>query len=106
MQFLKNQNLFSLMYNGKNLWDYEMKKNVRENDNKIITELILPDGLKITNIAKKHGDNAYEWVNCSKIPVRKRRISYPIFGIVIMSFRSKRISLWDGWHMSRIVKML
>lgn len=40
-----------------------MKKNVRENDNKIITELILPDGLKITNIAKKHGDNAYEWVN-------------------------------------------
>ena len=53
MQFLKNQNLFSLMYNEKNLWDYEMKKNVRENDNKIITELILPDGLKITNIAKK-----------------------------------------------------
>ena len=26
MRFLKNQNLFSLMYNGKNLWNYDVQK--------------------------------------------------------------------------------
>lgn len=63
MSFLKEQNLFSFMYNGKNIWDCEMRKNVREDGNKIITELLLPDGLKITNIAKTHENSAYEWVN-------------------------------------------
>ncbi|MDY5230831.1 MAG: alpha-galactosidase [Eubacteriales bacterium] len=63
MEFLKKQNLFSFLYDGKNIWDCEVQKTVSENDNEIITELALSDGLKVTNIAKKHGDNAYEWVN-------------------------------------------
>ena len=37
---------------------------VSENENeKRSTELALSDGLKVTNIAKKHSGNAYEWVS-------------------------------------------
>ena len=63
MEFLKNQNLFSFVYNGRNVWDCDMKKTVRENGEETVTELIFPDGLKVTNVVKKHGENAYEWVN-------------------------------------------
>ena len=63
MEFLKNQNLFSFVYNGRSIWDCELEKTVRENGEELITELLLPDGLKVTNIAKKHGEHAYEWVN-------------------------------------------
>lgn len=63
MEFLKKQNLFSFLYDGKSIWNCEVQKMVSENENEIITELALSDGLKVTNIAKKHGGNAYEWVN-------------------------------------------
>ena len=63
MEFLKKQNLFSFLYDGKSIWNCEVQKMVSENENEIITELALSDGLKVTNIAKKHSSNAYEWVN-------------------------------------------
>ena len=63
MEFLKKQNLFSFLYDGKSIWNCEVQKMVSENENEIITELTLSDGLKVTNIAKKHSGNAYEWVN-------------------------------------------
>ncbi|MBS6833178.1 MAG: alpha-galactosidase, partial [Clostridiales bacterium] len=63
MEFLKKQNLFSFLYDGKSIWNCEVQKMVSENENEIITELALSDGLKVTNIAKKHSGNAYEWVN-------------------------------------------
>ena len=63
MEFLKKQNLFSFSYDGRSIWNCKAERRVSENDNEIITELVLSDGLKVTNIAKKHGDNAYEWVN-------------------------------------------
>ena len=55
--------MFSFLYDGKSIWTCEVQKKVSENENEIITELALSDGLKVTNIAKKHDGNAYEWVN-------------------------------------------
>ena len=91
MEFLKKQNLFSFLYDGKSIWNCEVQKMVSENENEIITELALSDGLKVTNIAKKHSGNAYEWVNWFEIPVQSRRKSYRTFGIVTMLFRLKKM---------------
>lgn len=91
MEFLKKQNLFSFLYDGKSIWNCEVQKMVSENENEIITELALSDGLKVTNIAKKHSGNAYEWVNWFENTVQSRRKSYRTFGIVTMLFRLKKM---------------
>lgn len=63
MEFLKNNKRFSFLYDGKNIWDFDLKKNIQEDKNEIVIEYILNDELKIVNRAKKYADfDAYEWV--------------------------------------------
>ncbi len=64
MEFLRKNKLFSCKLGGKNIWDltYEVKK--EENGSTLTSVYTFPDGLKITNVAKKYHDyDAYEWVN-------------------------------------------
>lgn len=63
MEFLKNNNRLSFLYNGKSIWELSPQKSVRENGDEVVTEYILNNELKITNIAKKYADfDGYEWV--------------------------------------------
>ncbi|MBE6596109.1 MAG: hypothetical protein E7641_00415 [Ruminococcaceae bacterium] len=64
MEYLKNNNLFSFVYGGRSIWEYNFKKSVVQNGSEIITTYLFEDGLKVTNTAKKHDKyGAYEWVN-------------------------------------------
>lgn len=63
MDFLKSKKRFSLKYGEKSIWDCEFTVSEKEDGNSLITEYAFPDGLKITNTAKKYDDfGAYEWV--------------------------------------------
>lgn len=63
MKFLKNNKKLSFLYDGKNIWDFELETNIKENKDEIIVEYILNNELKIKNHAKKYADfDAYEWV--------------------------------------------
>ncbi len=65
MDFLKNNKRFSFMYGDKPFWDLNPYVKAAENGNSIEIEYTLPDGLKVTNIAKAYPDfDAYEWVTC------------------------------------------
>lgn len=64
MDFLKNNTRFSFLYGGKDAFECSFTKNIKENENEIITEYIFEDSLKVTNIAKYYPKyDAYEWVN-------------------------------------------
>lgn len=64
MDFLKNSPRFSFKYGDTAFADVKKTVSSRADKNVYITEYILEDGLKITNVAKKHDDfDAYEWVN-------------------------------------------
>lgn len=62
MEFLKNQKRFDFLYGGKPFEELTYEVSQIEEGNVLTTTYLFEDGLKITNIAKKHGD-AYEWVN-------------------------------------------
>lgn len=62
MEFLKNNRRFDFMYGEKPFSDLDCNMMQTVNGNNLTTTYTFPDGLKITNIATKHGD-AYEWVN-------------------------------------------
>ena len=64
MNFLKNNKRFSFKYGNNDFFALNPKITFTEKDNELITEYILDDGLKITNIARKIPEfDAYEWVN-------------------------------------------
>ncbi len=64
MDFLKNNKRFSFKIGEKDAWDLNFETEVRENQNTITTVYTFENGLKVTNIAKKHEKfGAYEWVN-------------------------------------------
>jgi len=64
MNFLKNNKRISLKYDGNDFFELNPKTVFAEKGNELITEYILEDGLKITNIARKIPEfDAYEWVN-------------------------------------------
>lgn len=62
MQFLKDNRRFDFLYGGKPFSELEFACSQVEKEHNITTVYTFADGLKITNIASKHGD-AYEWVN-------------------------------------------
>ncbi len=63
MEFLKECRKISLLYGSINFKDMEKQTEIRENHCEYVTAYTLPDGLKITNIAKKYDKyGAYEWV--------------------------------------------
>lgn len=62
MDFLKSQMRFDFKYGGKAFREFKYDIMQTETTDMLVTEYSLPDGLKITNIAKKYGV-AYEWVN-------------------------------------------
>ncbi len=59
MNFLKNNLLFDFLYDDIPFSELEYEKEQTESQNTLTTVYKLKDGLKITNIATKHGD-AYE----------------------------------------------
>ncbi len=64
MEFLKKNKRFSLKLDNRNIWEYNYKTNVSEDNGVLITEYCFDSGLKITNVAKKlEKYDAYEWVN-------------------------------------------
>ncbi|MBE6540821.1 MAG: alpha-galactosidase [Ruminococcaceae bacterium] len=63
MEFLKSQNLFHFHYDGKPFSELKYTVSKTVEGNVVTSEYIFEDGLKITNIATKHEDNLYEWVN-------------------------------------------
>ena len=62
MEFLKNQKRFDFLYGGKPFEELTYEVSQTEEGNVLTTTYLFQDGLKITNIATKHGE-AYEWVN-------------------------------------------
>lgn len=63
MDFLKNYKRFGFLYDRKPFWDYEMQTAIHEDASELTIEYQLSDGLKVTNIGKKHPQfDAYEWV--------------------------------------------
>ncbi len=64
MDFLKNNNRFSFLYGGEDIFSHNFTKSVEEKGNELTTTYLFDDGLKVTNIAKKYPEyDAYEWVN-------------------------------------------
>ena len=64
MNFLKSTPRFSFLYGGEEAFSLSPKTTVTERDNELTTEYLFPDGLKVTNIAKKHEKyGAWEWIN-------------------------------------------
>ena len=62
MEFLRKNHRFDLMYGGKAFAEHPYAMTQEEIAGELVTTYLLPDGLKITNKARKLGD-AYEWVN-------------------------------------------
>ena len=62
MEFLRNQKRFDFLYGGKPFEELTYELSQTQEENVLTTTYLFQDGLKITNIATKHGD-AYEWVN-------------------------------------------
>lgn len=64
MNFLKNNKRFSFKLNGENAWDLDFKSKAMEEGNTLTTVYQFENGIKVTNISKKHDKyGAYEWVN-------------------------------------------
>lgn len=64
MDFLKQSPRFSFLYDGLDFHALSPKIHQAEENNLLTTEYLLPDGLKVTNIARKYPDfDAWEWVN-------------------------------------------
>ena len=64
MEFLKNNDRFSFLLDGKDFKLYPHTKTQRVEDYEVITVYDFECGLKFTNVAKKHDSfGAYEWVN-------------------------------------------
>ncbi len=64
MEFLKNSERISFLYGGEDVFLNKFEKRIEEKGNELVTEYLFEDGLKVTNIAKKHPEyDAYEWVN-------------------------------------------
>ena len=63
MEFLRNTPRFSFLYDGKPLADWEKAVEVTESGDTLTTVYRLPDGLTVTNVARRlAGFDAYEWV--------------------------------------------
>ncbi len=62
MKFLKSNRRFDFLYGGTPFSTLDYSTEQTENENILTTVYTFADGLKITNIATKHGD-AYEWEN-------------------------------------------
>lgn len=62
MDFLKQQPRLHFMYGGKPMSEAGYTVQQTETADTLTTVYTMADGLKLTNIATKHGD-AYEWVN-------------------------------------------
>lgn len=63
MDFLKNNQRLTFKYGGVDFSKLKRTVSTKEQSGEYVTEYILPDGLKITNIAKKYDKyGAYEWV--------------------------------------------
>lgn len=64
MNFLKNNKRFDFKYGEKSIWEYPYTANVTQEGNNLTTEYVFPDGLRVTNKARKiEKFGAYEWVN-------------------------------------------
>lgn len=64
MDFLRNNRLFSLRLDGVDAFAREHTVTVSEKKNERVTVYTFPDGLRITNTARRHEPyGAYEWVN-------------------------------------------
>ena len=64
MEFLRNNKLFSFLYDNKSIWECDYTEKTEEFENKIIRTYVFDDGLRVTNIAKKNEKfGSYEWVN-------------------------------------------
>ena len=62
MDFLRNNRRFDFVYGKTPFSDLDCNVRQTETGDELITIYALPDGLRITNVASKHG-GAYEWVN-------------------------------------------
>lgn len=62
MDFLRENLKFEFLYDGQPFFETDYTVEKTETENTLTTVYTLPDGLKVTNFAKKY-DNAYEWVN-------------------------------------------
>ena len=62
MNLLKEQKRFTFTYGDTPFEELNYQTSQTESDNSLITVYTFEDGLKITNIATKHGEG-YEWVN-------------------------------------------
>ena len=63
MEFLRNTPRFSFLYDGMPLADWEKAVEVTESGDTLTTVYRLPDGLTVTNVARRlAGFDAYEWV--------------------------------------------
>ncbi|NMP38252.1 MAG: alpha-galactosidase [Clostridiales bacterium] len=64
MDFLRNNRRFDFLYGGKELCECEVAVSSTVPGNELVTVYAFADGLRVTNIAKKHEKyGAYEWVN-------------------------------------------
>ena len=64
MEFLRESDRFSFLYNGKDFREYAPLRTVREGEGEIVISYRFEDGLLVTNVAKKHEKfGAWEWVN-------------------------------------------
>ncbi len=64
MDFLKNNRRFSFLYGGKEFWKTGFAVHTEQNGEEYRTVYTLPDGLTVTNVARRYGNyGAYEWVN-------------------------------------------
>ena len=54
MNFLTENQLFSFQYGEKSFWEHQPQAQVTKSANSIIRTYRLPDGLTVTNIAKKY----------------------------------------------------
>lgn len=64
MDFLKNRRRIAFSYGGTPFERCGARTEEQEEGNTLTTVYTFPDGLKVTNIAKKYADfGAYEWVN-------------------------------------------
>lgn len=67
MKFLKENRRFDFLYGGTPFSELTYEVTQTESEGTLTTVYTFADGLKITNIAQKHG-TAYEWVNWLENP--------------------------------------
>ncbi len=85
--FKEQQTIFIYAYGDKPFWDLKPTVKAAENGNSLEIEYTLPDGLKVTNIAKAYPDfDAYEWVTWFENTSENRAMLYPNFTTVTLKF--------------------